>query len=60
MMLSGHSVSNPNAINYFSIKSSEKSGWMHLEDFYNNRYTKKSVRKLQVQVGHHLVEILQF
>ena len=40
MMLSGHSVSNPNAINYFSIKSSEKSGWMHLEDFYNNRYTK--------------------
>lgn len=40
MMLSGHSTSNPDAINYFSIKSSEKSGWMPLEDFYSSRYTK--------------------
>lgn len=40
MILNGHSVLNPNAINYFSIKSSEKAEWMSLEDFYNSRYTK--------------------
>lgn len=40
MNISGRPVSNPSAIGYFSIKPSEKAGWISLEDFYDKRYTK--------------------